>query len=102
MISSGFSWGNLRVAKAGEDTEFFTSDELEFIQRKLRSSFFRKRALNYLSPKKLALRLKRIRSREDLLFLFGLMRRFAQTQKNGFNKNRVKQEMEGNSFEVVN
>jgi magnesium-protoporphyrin IX monomethyl ester (oxidative) cyclase len=102
MISNGFSWGNLRVAKAGEDTEFFTSDELEYIQRKLRSSFFRRRALNYLCPKKLALRLKRIRSREDLLFLFGLMQRFAQTQKNGFSKDRVKQEMEGNSFEVVN
>lgn len=102
MIGNDFSWGNLRVAKAGEDTQFFRSDELNFLQGKLRSSFFRKRALNYLSPKKFALRLKRIRSREDLLFIFGLLQRFAQTQKNGFNKSDVTQKMGGNSFEVVN
>jgi magnesium-protoporphyrin IX monomethyl ester (oxidative) cyclase len=102
MISNNFSWDNLRVAKAGEDTQFFTSEELNLLQRKLRSNFFRKRALNYLSPKKLALRLNRIRSREDLVFLFGLLQRFTQTQKNGFNKKGVTQKTGDNRLEIVN
>jgi magnesium-protoporphyrin IX monomethyl ester (oxidative) cyclase len=102
MISNEFCWDNLRVAKAGENTQFFTSDELNSLQTRLRSDFFRKRALNYLSPRKLALRLKRIRSREDLLFLLGLLHRFVKTQKNGLNKDDGARKMENKSFEVVN
>lgn len=81
MISNEFSWGNLRVLNAGVDTKFFTSEELNSLQRELYVDFFKQRSLNYLRPKKLALRLKRIRSREDLLFLYRLLQRFTQILK---------------------
>jgi len=102
MISNNFSWGNLRVLKAGVNTNFFTSEELDFLQRKLHVNFFRKRALNYLSPRKLALRLKRIQSREDLLFFFGLLQRFIQTQKKkGLGRVVTHAENRRNRIEVV-
>jgi magnesium-protoporphyrin IX monomethyl ester (oxidative) cyclase len=81
MIGNDFSWDNLRVSNAGVDTKFLTSEELNLLQRKLYLNFFKKRALTYLRPRDLALRLKRIRSREDLLFLFGLLKRFARISK---------------------
>jgi len=101
MISSNFSWSNLRVLKAGVDTRFLTSEELNLLQRKLHVNFFRKRALNYLSPRKLALRLKRIRSREDLLFLFRLLQRYVQTQKKKGSSTVIAQTNNGgNLYEV--
>jgi magnesium-protoporphyrin IX monomethyl ester (oxidative) cyclase len=80
MISSNLSWSGLRVSDAGIDTQFLTSKELSLLQKELYVSFFKKRALKYLRPKKLALRLKRIRSREDLLFLSKLLQRFIQIE----------------------
>lgn len=81
MTRNDFSWDSLRVSNTGRDTKFFTSAELNFLQRELYVTFFKKRILNYLRPKKLASRLKRIRSREDLLFLSRLLQRFTQILK---------------------
>lgn len=80
MISNDSSWSSLRVSEAIVNTQFFTSKELNLLQKELYVNFFKKRVLNYLRPKKLALRLKRIRSREDLLFPSKLLRRLIQIE----------------------
>jgi magnesium-protoporphyrin IX monomethyl ester (oxidative) cyclase len=80
MISNDSSWSSLRVSEAIVNTQFFTSKELNLLQKELYVNFFKKRVLNYLTPKKLALRLKRIRSREDILFLSKLLRRLIQIE----------------------
>lgn len=81
MTKNDSSWDTLRVSDTGRDTKFFTSEELNFLQRELYVTFFKKRILNYVRPEKLASRLRRIRSREDLLFLSRLLQRFTQILK---------------------
>jgi len=81
MVNSDLEWTNLRVSDAIVNTRFFTHEELRFLQRNLYINFFKNRIFNYLKPNKLALRLKRIRSWEDYLFLSRFLTRFVQIMR---------------------
>jgi len=100
MIKNDFNLDNLRVLKAGVNTKFFTSMELNLLQRKLHANFFRKRAFNYLKPKKLLLRLKRIQSKEDLIFITILLRRFFHSQQKISENLHLTQIKKANKHEV--
>jgi magnesium-protoporphyrin IX monomethyl ester (oxidative) cyclase len=81
LIENDPNWANLDVFNAALNTKFFTIEEIDSLQRDLYVSFLRKRILNSLQPRKFALRLKKVRSTEDLLFLSRLSTRFLQIIK---------------------
>jgi len=78
LIEKDPDWADQDVFNATLDTRFFTSKEINSLQKSLYVSFLRKRILNGLQPRKFAVRLRKIRSIEDLLFLSRLLDRFVQ------------------------
>jgi magnesium-protoporphyrin IX monomethyl ester (oxidative) cyclase len=81
LIENDPNWADQDVFSATLNTKFFTAEEINSLQRSLYVSFLRKRILNSLQPRKFALRLRKIRSTEDLLFLSRLLTRFLQIIK---------------------
>ena len=81
LIEDDLNWTDLNVINAMLNTKFLTIEEINSLQRNLYVSFLRKRVLNGLQPRKFALRLKKVRSTEDLLFLSRLLTRFLQIIK---------------------
>ena len=71
-------WSELRVSASSVKTKHFTREQLEKIQKKLFMSFFINRLVRFLNPYLLWLRLKRIRSIEDLRFIARFGMRFLQ------------------------
>jgi magnesium-protoporphyrin IX monomethyl ester (oxidative) cyclase len=78
LIENDPNWADLNVFNATLNTKFLTIEEINFLQRNLYASFLRNRILNGLQPRKFALRLRKVRSTEDLLFLSRLLTRFLQ------------------------
>jgi magnesium-protoporphyrin IX monomethyl ester (oxidative) cyclase len=81
LIENALNWADLDVFNATLNTKFFTVEEINSLQRNLYVSFLRKRILNGLQPRKFALRLRKVRSTEDILFLSRLLTRFLQIIK---------------------
>lgn len=81
LIENALNWADLDVFNATLNTKFFTAEEINSLQRSLYVSFLRKRILNGLQPSRFALRLRKVRSTEDLFFLFRLLTRFLQIIK---------------------
>lgn len=81
LIENDPNWADQDVFNAALNTKFFTTEEINSLQRNLYVSFLRKRTLNGLQPRKLALRLRKVQSTEDLLFLSRLLTRFLQIIK---------------------
>ena len=87
LIENDPNWANQDVFSATLNTKFFTAEEINSLQRSLYVSFLRERILNGLQPRKFALRLRKVRSTEDLFFLSRLLTRFLQIIRK--NKGRL-------------
>ena len=81
LIKNDPDWADQDVFNAALNTKFFTAEEINSLQRNLYISFLRKRILNGLLPSRFTLRLRKVRSMEDLLFLSRLLARFLQIAK---------------------
>lgn len=81
LIENGYDWADRNVFNATLKTKFFTVEEINSLQRNLYFSFLGKGILNDLRPSRFALRLRKVRSTEDLLFLSRLLTRFLQIVK---------------------
>lgn len=77
------TWTNQNVSNATLNTKFLTSEEINSLQRELYIRFFERRILSFLEPRKLVSRIKRIRSREDLVLLSRLLARLIQIVRSG-------------------
>jgi len=75
------SWETFRTMKATADTEYFRKEELDAMQTRMYTTFFEKRIVNYLRPKTLLGRLRRLENTEDLRFIARLGLRFLDILK---------------------
>jgi anaerobic magnesium-protoporphyrin IX monomethyl ester cyclase len=72
------NWDLLRTMSAAADTKYFTRDEISRLQRELFTNFFGSRMRRYLDLRSLLIRLKRIRSIDEVQFLLRLSKRAVQ------------------------
>ena len=83
LIGNDPIWANQNVSSATLNTKFLTSEEVNSLRRELYMRFFKGRIPSFLNPRKSALRLKRIRSKEDLVLLSRLLTRFIGIVRSG-------------------
>ena len=77
-LVGNLTWDTLRVSAASINTKHFTRDELTNLQKNLFKKFVFFRILNLFNPIKLSYRLKRMKSKEDIYFVFRFFKRFLQ------------------------
>lgn len=83
LTENDLIWANQNVSYTTLNTKFLTSEEVNSLRRELYIRFFKGRILSFLNPRKSALRLKRIRSKEDLVLLSRLLARLIQIVRSG-------------------
>ncbi len=75
------TWNTLRVSSASINTKYFTRSELTQLQKTLFQKFVFHRILNFFNLTKLGYRLKRLKSKEDIIFIWRFVKRFIQIVK---------------------
>jgi len=83
LIENDLIWMKQNVSHTTLKTKFLTSEEINSLRRDLYVGFFKGRILSFLNPRKSALRLKRIQSKEDLVLLSRLLSRLIQIVRSG-------------------
>jgi magnesium-protoporphyrin IX monomethyl ester (oxidative) cyclase len=83
LIENDLIWANQNVSYTTLNTKFLTSREINSLRKELYIQFFKGRVLSFLNPRKSALRLKRVRSKEDLVLLSRLLTRFIEIARSG-------------------
>jgi len=75
------NWEMFRTMKAVANTKYFNKEDLDTMQTLLYKTFFKKRIANFLKPKTLLGRLRRLNNPEDLRFMARLGLRFLDILK---------------------
>jgi anaerobic magnesium-protoporphyrin IX monomethyl ester cyclase len=83
LIENDLIWANQNVSYTTLNTKFLTGEEINSLRRELYIRFFKGRILSFSNPRKSALRLKRIRSKEDIVLLSRLLARLLQIVRSG-------------------
>jgi anaerobic magnesium-protoporphyrin IX monomethyl ester cyclase len=76
-------WAGLRTMTAVADTKYFKKEELDRLQIELYKAFFKKRIVNYMKPRVLYQRLKRLTGIEVISFIIRLGTRYMNILKKG-------------------
>ena len=74
-------WSELRVMKSSFNTKHLSASVIDAMQKSMYRDFFAHRLFSYTNPIHAAVRLKRIKSKDDLYLMYRFAKRFTQIMK---------------------